>query len=211
MIYEFRTYALRPGTLPRFLELFGEALPGRERLSKLAAFWCTDVGHRNEVIHVWPYENALERSRIRAQAVKDGIWPPPTGELILTMKAEIFDAISPTVSFERTGGESIVEMSTYVLKPFTVGKINQRWSQTQLSPDRSGSLVGAFASDVGELNQWMRIWVYESQRDRALTKADTGLSAFEQWADAELVLQEETRLLMPARFPGIRRDPIGHS
>ena len=87
MIYEFRTYALRPGTLPRFLELFGEALPGRERLSKLAAFWYTDVGHRNEVIHVWPYENALERSRIRAQAVKDGIWPPPTGELILTAGA----------------------------------------------------------------------------------------------------------------------------
>src|SRR4051794_30396062 len=101
MIYEFRTYALRPGTLPRFIDLFGEALPKREALSKLAAFWYTDTGHRNEVIHVWSYDNALERSRIRAQAVMDGIWPPPTGDLILRMKAEIFEAISPTIPFSR--------------------------------------------------------------------------------------------------------------
>ena len=78
MIYEFRTYTLRPGTLPEFLQRFGDALPKRKQLSKLAAFWYTDIGPLNEVIHVWPYEDAAERSIIRADAVKRGIWPPAT-------------------------------------------------------------------------------------------------------------------------------------
>jgi len=47
MIYEFRTYTLRPGTLPEFLKRFGEALPKRERFSKLPAFWYTDIGPLN--------------------------------------------------------------------------------------------------------------------------------------------------------------------
>ena len=78
MIYEFRTYTLHPRTLPEFLKRFGEALTRRPTLSKLAAFWYTEIGPLNQVIHVWPYENALERSKIRADAVKDKVWPPPT-------------------------------------------------------------------------------------------------------------------------------------
>ena len=76
MIYEFRTYTLKPRTLPEFLKRFGEALPPRLALSKLAAFWYTEIGPLNQVLHVWSYENVLERSRIRAEAVKMGIWPP---------------------------------------------------------------------------------------------------------------------------------------
>lgn len=200
MIYEFRTYTLRPGTLPKFLDLFGEALPKRERFSKMAAFWYTDVGHRNEVIHVWPYDNALERSRIRAEAVKDGSWPPPTGELILTMKAEIFEAITPSIPFGGVAEGSIFEMSTYVLKPFTLEKMGRRWNQIALSREKSSSLLGAFASDVGVLNQWMRIWAYKRLEDRAAAKSDSAVSAFDQWAATDVVLEETTKLLLAAPF-----------
>ena len=31
MIYEFRTYTLKPGGVPKFEEIFGEALPHREK------------------------------------------------------------------------------------------------------------------------------------------------------------------------------------
>ena len=72
MIYEFRTYTLKPRTLPEFLKRFGEALPPRLALSRLAAFWYTEIGPLNQVLHVWAYENVLERSRIRAEAVKMG-------------------------------------------------------------------------------------------------------------------------------------------
>jgi hypothetical protein len=36
-------------------------------------FWYTEIGSLNEVIHIWPYEDMLERTRIRAEAVKAGV------------------------------------------------------------------------------------------------------------------------------------------
>ena len=76
MIYEFRTYTLHPRTLPEVIKRFGDALERRVAYSQLAAFWYTEIGPLNQIVHVWPYENALERSKIRAQVVKDGVWPP---------------------------------------------------------------------------------------------------------------------------------------
>ena len=52
MIYEFRTYTLAPRALPEFQRRFGEALPPRLALSPLAAFWYTEIGPLNQVIHV---------------------------------------------------------------------------------------------------------------------------------------------------------------
>ena len=65
MIYEVRTYDLKPGTVAQFEEAFGEALPYRQEYSPLAAFWHVDIGPLNQVIHVWPYDSLDERERIR--------------------------------------------------------------------------------------------------------------------------------------------------
>jgi hypothetical protein len=89
MIYEFRTYTLHPRTQTEFLKRFGEALPKREKFSKLAAMWTTEIGPLNQVIHVWGYDNVLERTKIREEAVKAGVWPPATSEFIQDMKSEI--------------------------------------------------------------------------------------------------------------------------
>jgi hypothetical protein len=35
----------------------------------------------------------LERSKIRAEAIKRGIWPPKTSEFIAEMKSEIFEPL----------------------------------------------------------------------------------------------------------------------
>ena len=52
MIIEMRTYTLQPGTVATFEERFGQALPARAKVSPLAAFWHTEVGPLNRVIHV---------------------------------------------------------------------------------------------------------------------------------------------------------------
>ena len=65
MIIEMRTYTLKPGNIPTFEERFGSALAIREKFSKLAAFWHTEVGPLNQVIHVWPYEDMAARTLAR--------------------------------------------------------------------------------------------------------------------------------------------------
>ena len=76
MIYEVRTYTLKPGMVATFEENFAKALPAREKYSKLGAFWHTEFGPLNQVIHVWPYESVDQRNEIRAEASKDPNWPP---------------------------------------------------------------------------------------------------------------------------------------
>ena len=58
MIYEVRTYTLRPGgAVAEFEERFAKRLPLREKHSKLGAFWHTEFGPLNQVIHVYPYDD----------------------------------------------------------------------------------------------------------------------------------------------------------
>ena len=72
MIYEMRTYDLKPRSLLEVEKRFGEMYEKRRKYSELAAFWHTEIGPLNQIIHVWPYRDLEERGRIRAAAVKDG-------------------------------------------------------------------------------------------------------------------------------------------
>ena len=61
MIYEVRTYTLKPGSVAKFEENFAAALPHREKYSKLGAFWHTEIGpliSASEVtrVHEWVEE-----------------------------------------------------------------------------------------------------------------------------------------------------------
>ncbi len=89
MIYEMRTYTLKPGTVDEFKRRFAEALPHRLKYSKLTAFWHTEIGLLNQVIHVWEYEDLSARQRIRAEAAKDPNWPPNNLEMIVSMETKI--------------------------------------------------------------------------------------------------------------------------
>src|SRR6267378_3091485 len=89
MIIELRTYTLKPGTVAVTEERFGKALPGRLKFSKLAAFWHSEVGPLNQIIHVWPYDTLGHREEARAAAQKAEGWPPDIREFIVEMKTEI--------------------------------------------------------------------------------------------------------------------------
>ena len=126
MIYEVRTYTLEPGSVPQFEESFAEALPHREKYSPLAAFWHTDIGTLNQVVHVWGYENLLEREQIRAEAAQDPNWPPRDTSMIMTMESEIWNP----ASFMRPmgGGQelgNLYEMRIYTYKPGSIPELSE--------------------------------------------------------------------------------------
>jgi len=83
-LYEFRTYTYLPGTMPTVLERFGNIMPARTKVSPLAGAWVTAIGPLNQFIHLWPYKDAEERERLRAEAAKTVKgWPPPTREFMV--------------------------------------------------------------------------------------------------------------------------------
>ena len=85
MIYEFRTYDLKPGSVPEVIKRFGESYEQRKKFSKLAAFFYTEIGPLNQIIHIWPYKDTRDREETRTNAVNSGAWPPNIKEYILIL------------------------------------------------------------------------------------------------------------------------------
>src|SRR5215475_15567 len=71
MIYEVRTYTLRPGTVAEFEERYAKRLPLREQHSKLGAFWHTEFEPLNQVLHVYPYDDLAQRTAVRESLAQD--------------------------------------------------------------------------------------------------------------------------------------------
>ena len=71
MLYEVRTYTLRPGTVAEFEERYAKRLPLREKHSELGAFWHTEFGPLNQVVHVYPYDDLQHRTRVRSALAAD--------------------------------------------------------------------------------------------------------------------------------------------
>src|SRR5216684_4295003 len=82
MIFEMRTYLLKPGTPLQAEQAFGERIEARSKLSRIAGFWRTEVGALNQRIHIWAYKNMGERETLRAKAMNPGQWPPPRHESV---------------------------------------------------------------------------------------------------------------------------------
>ena len=204
MIYEFRTYTLHPRTVPEFLKRFGDALEPRLKLSKLAAFWYTEIGPLNQVIHVWPYENALERSKIRAEAAKLSTWPPKVQEFFVDTKSELFEALPYSPPLEPSSNGPYFEMRSYVLKAGSMPQMAQRWGEYLPGRLKLSPLTGVFTSDVGSLNQWVHIWAYKSLDERvAVRKKATADGIWPPPGDSPVVRQE-TKILLAAPFSPIK-------
>jgi hypothetical protein len=85
MIFDHRTYTVRPGTLPKQLELYEKhgKTPQERHLGKPLLYGVTETGPINTYVHVWVYENAGDRERRRAAMQADPEW-----QAFLKMSAE---------------------------------------------------------------------------------------------------------------------------
>src|SRR5438309_1934058 len=90
MLYEIRTYGIAPGSQAEVEKRFGEAYEYRKKYSALTAFWHTEIGPLNEIVHVWAYSSLDARARLRDEARQKGVWPPPGGgDRLLTQENKI--------------------------------------------------------------------------------------------------------------------------
>ena len=103
----------------------------------------------------------------------------------------------------------IVEESCYTVKPGTVHVYYQDYQPRGLEIQTRilGNLIGYFHSEIGELNQIVHLWGYESlaerERRRALLAADPDWLAYLKQSP-DIILKMESRILVPAPFSPIR-------
>jgi hypothetical protein len=208
MIYEFRTYDIKPGTLSEVEKRYGEAYEKRKKLSELFAFWHTEIGPLNQIIHVWAYKDLEERGRIRSEAVKAKVWPPAIGEFLLNQKSEIFlpAPFCPEVKPGKVG--PYFEMRTYTYAAGALPNVLENWGAALPDRMKFGKPCFVGHSELGALNKWLHIWPYASIDERNATRdkaRDAGV-----WPPAALAAKQgrksipyvaqENKIVMPSSF-----------
>ena len=202
MIYEVRTYTLKPGSVAKFEENFAAALPHREQYSKLGAFWHTEIGPLNQVIHVWPYESVEERNSIREAAGKDPNWPPKNDpDMYVNMNSEIFN---PAPFMRPLGGDqalgSIYEMRSYTYQVGSINKVIDIWADAVPAREEFSPLAAAMYTDVGGLNKWVHIWAYEDLEQRKNVRAEASKTSTWPPPTREFLVSQETKIMVPSSF-----------
>jgi hypothetical protein len=205
MIIEMRTYTLKPSSVAEVEKRFGEALPAREKHSKLAAFWHSEVGPLNQIMHVWAYDSFEHRTQVRAAAVKDPTWPPPIGDLVVDQQSELFipAPFSPPLTPREIG--PLFEIRQYTLVPGAIPGLIDRWSEKIEGRTKFSPLVGAWYSEFGALNKWVHIWAYKDANERFSVRA--AAAATGNWPARNppgVVVKQENAFVMPAAFSPIR-------
>ncbi len=206
MIYEFRTYTLTVGSLREVLKRFEDVYEHRKKYSELAAFWYTDIGPLNQIIHAWPYADMAERNRVRAESVKDPNWPPKVHEFIVAQESEIVipSAFAPEIKPGNAG--PIFEMRYYQAKPG--GALHEAMKTTEAAlPPRleHSSLTFAGYTEHGSLNKYIHIWPYESYNARAeIRKKVVEMGIWPPKGGAGNWLSQANKIMLPAPFSPIQ-------
>jgi len=208
MIYDLRTYTLKPRSVPAVLKLFEEAIPTREKYSRLGAFFHTEIGPLNQIVHIWPYEDASEMQRVRGEASADpsGMWPPKG--LTPHMAIQSSELIQPAPFMEDWTGPQklgeLYELRIYDLVPGTRGEVLKAWSSKIDGRREYSPLAGCWLSaGVGGLgNKLYHLWPYKSMEERTTVRAESVAKG--DWppkpASSEWMLQQENKILVPASF-----------
>ena len=210
MIYEVRTYTLKPGSVAEAEKRFGEAYEGRKKYSPLAAFWHTEIGPLNQIIHVWPYKDLEERRKIRDAAVKEsgGKWPPKTAELMVAQRSDMFQQFefSPELKPGRQG--PFFEMRIYTYQTGQLENLTRAWAHALPYRLKFGPATAIWYSELGGLNKFVHIWPYKTLDERWATRNKTretgdwppSAAAKKAGLSPYLLSMQENKIVMPAAF-----------
>jgi len=201
MIYEVRTYKCKPHTVNEVVKRFGDAYEKRKQHSQLAAFFTTEIGPLNQIIHIWPYNDLNERAKVRAESVKDGSWPPKIAEFMVEQISEIFVpfAITPEMKPGKFG--PIYEWRSYTLTPGALNRVMENWSKAVPERAKRSPLTMAMYSDLGPLNKFVHIWPYESLNQRAQVRGQAAKDGIWPPKGGEgTLIAQENKICIPVPF-----------
>ncbi len=165
MLYELRTYTVKPGTLGDMVKAASHRVHEirKNDFGKLEGYWSTEIGPLNQVLHLWSYSDFAERARVRGELANNPRWVgeyiPLIRPLIVRQDIRLLNALRAPVAPASTG--NIYELRNYRAKP--LGAVKQ-WLDafTAALPAREkySKIVGLWQTEAGQPNEVCHIWAY---------------------------------------------------
>jgi hypothetical protein len=177
MIYELRTYTLKPGRQPEYLRLHGEiSRPIRgDRFGKLEGIWTSEFGVLNQVYSLWSWPDAGERQRARAEFIRDERWRgeflPRTRDLVLRQENKLLFPVEGVPVEAPSEGGHVYELRTYRALYQRLPEWLELFRGIQPARQEYSKPVGVWTTDVGTLNEVAHLWVYDDLNHRARVRS----------------------------------------
>lgn len=178
MIYELRTYTLRPGSLAGVVKNSAEV--GRrirgDDCGKLEGYWSTEIGTLNQVIHLWSYPDLNERQRLRAELAKNEAWRqeylPHLLPHLVSQEVRLMNPALPFKPPQRQG--NVYELRCYRIVP---GKVRE-WVQIAVDAmtvrEKYSAPLCLWTVEAPNPNEVCHIWPYDDLNARAAVRASVG-------------------------------------
>jgi hypothetical protein len=206
MIYELKTYDLRPHSVEEVERRFSAAYETRRKISELAGSFHTEIGPLNQVVQIWPYKNQADRERVAAKVAVEAEWPPDIRDFVVRETTEVFTpfGFSPAPQPGHIG--PYFELRRYTYSEGDRPRIERAWEAAL--PDRLewSPLVFIATCEDGD-NRWLaHIWAYHSLDQRAEVRRNiraTGswpphvLAKRNGWPPYTFV-EQENRIMIPS-------------
>jgi hypothetical protein len=206
MIYELRTYTVKPGTIGEMVKAASTVSRDvrGDNYGKLEGYWTTEIGPLNQVMHLWSYADLNERARLRAELAKNPRWTkeytPLIRPLLMRQDIRLLNGVIAPVAPATSG--NIYEFRNYRAK--TGGAVRQwleLFTAAMTHREKYSKIVGLWQSEAGQPNEVCHIWAYPSLNARAEARAaalkDAGWQKF--LADSSPLLEEmNSTIMLPA-------------
>jgi NIPSNAP len=176
MIYELRTYTVKPGTIGDMVKAASTVsvdIRGNN-FGKLEGYWFTEIGPLNQVMHMWSYSDLNERARLRAELAKNARWNaeyiPLIRPILARQDVRLLHAIKPPVAPGSTG--NVYELRNYRAKPLAARQWIEAFTAALPAREKHSKIVGLWHTEMGQPNEVCHIWAYPSLNARAEARAN---------------------------------------
>jgi hypothetical protein len=213
-VVDLRLYTMRQGGVPEFLRLAHEVvLPVQLRhIGPPVAYYVTDIGPQQEVMHLWGYESLADMEVRRNARNQDPEWPKygeASDGLIDKQETSILRRIPLKVPQDAecaSADKPLVEFRVTTLHRRRLPEFLRLFESQamEIQMRHVGAPIALYTSDVGHLNQVIQIWGYDSYADMEARRKDRDQEP--RWASYlatrdPLVVAENVRIVR--RVPGL--------
>jgi NIPSNAP protein len=207
MIYELRTYTLKPGAQAEYLRVnkeYGRPIRG-DRFGKFEAGWTTDIGPLNRYVHLWSYADPNAREEARSGLAQDPAWNREyLPRLLPLIEAQENKILKPVDGMPFTppsdGGKHLYERRSNRTHLQKVPEWVKHFVAVQPVRQKYSKPVALWTADVGQLNQVVHLWPYRDLNHRAEVRAqvaaDPGWQEFLA-AATPLLAAMESQIMVP--------------
>jgi NIPSNAP len=207
MIYEIRTYTVKPGNVAEYEKRFADGIEVRSRYSPLYGMWHTEIGPLNQIIHMWAYESLQKRADTRAAASGDasGKWPPKTSDLLVSQETDILTPINGMhhhSGVQELGG--VYELRMYTYPAGATARISETFAAAYPARHEFYPVGGIWTSDLGNLNRLYQLFAYKDWAHRDVVRSELREKRIWPPHSDERAVSQLVRHMVPAAFSPLR-------